>query len=334
MARIFITGSTRGIGAETARQLIDLGHEVVVHARNSHARRRGAAGRFPTRTAIVVGELDSLISTSALAAKANEYGPFDVIIHNAGIGGGVAERAQTAEGFERIFHTNVIAPYMLTALMELPQRMIFLTSGLEANGTWEPEDLHWNNRAWNGMQAYSDSKLHDLMLALEIAARYPHVISNAVDPGWIKTDMGGPSAPDPVELGAETQVWLATSDDAEATASGRYLKRRKVLEPNPIALRRRRARRLVDELARLSGVQPSRPSRECLDGTPNTTMPRLTASACAVRRGIAVGHATGVAALRRGTTWFQPDACCRRRTRRRATAPGPSPSAAREDPSP
>ena len=104
------------------------------------------------------------------------------------------------------------------------------------------------------MKAYSDSKLHDLMLALEVAARYPQVISNAVDPGWIKTDMGGPSAPDPVALGAETQVWLATSDDADATASGRYLKRRQVLDPNPVALDGNARTQLVDELARLSGV--------------------------------------------------------------------------------
>lgn len=175
-----------------------------------------------------------------------------------GIGGGVAERAQTEDGFERIFQTNVIAPYMLTALMELPRRMIFLTSGLEANGAWSPEDLHWNSRPWKGMRAYSDSKLHDLMLALEVAARYPRVISNAVDPGWIKTDMGGPSAPDPVALGAETQVWLATSDDADAdadaTVSGRYLKRRQVLDPNPVALDTAARTQLVDELARLSGV--------------------------------------------------------------------------------
>ncbi len=253
MARIFITGSTRGIGAETARQLIDLGHEVVVHARDA-ARAQEASASFPDAHGVAVGELDSLAATSALAAAANAYGPYDVIIHNAGVGGGVAARAKTDDGFERIFHTNVIAPYMLTALMELPQRLVYLTSGLEANGTWSPDDLQWTDRTWDGMQAYSDSKLHDLMLALEVAARYPQVISNAVDPGWIKTDMGGPQAPDPVELGAETQVWLATSDDAEATLGGRYLKRREELAPNPIALDSPSRTALIDELARLSGV--------------------------------------------------------------------------------
>lgn len=254
MSRIFITGSTRGIGAKTARQLIDLGHEVVVHARN-HARAEEAKAQFPDAYGTVVGELDSLISTSAMSAMANTLGPYDVIIHNAGTGGGVAERVQTAEGFERIFHTNVIAPYLLTSQMELPGRMIFLTSSIAANGKWSPDDLQWDNRPWKGMQAYSDSKLHDLMLALEIAARYPHVISNAVDPGWIKTEMGGPNAPDSVELGAETQVWLASSDDEDALVSGRYLKRRQALEPNPVALDSGVRADLVDELARLSGFQ-------------------------------------------------------------------------------
>ena len=253
MARIFITGSTRGIGAKTARQLIDLGHEVIVHARN-HARAEEAKAQFPDAHGVIVGELDSLASTSAMSARANALGPYDVIIHNAGTGGGVPERVQTADGFERIFHTNVIAPYLLTAQMELPRRMIFLTSGVEANAKWFPEDLQWSHRRWKGMQAYSDSKLHDLMLALEVAARYPQVISNAVDPGWIKTNMGGPEAPDPVSLGAQTQVWLASSGDAGATASGRYMKRRKTQEPNPVVRNASARAALVAELERLTGV--------------------------------------------------------------------------------
>jgi NAD(P)-dependent dehydrogenase (short-subunit alcohol dehydrogenase family) len=104
------------------------------------------------------------------------------------------------------------------------------------------------------MKAYSDSKLHDLMLAFEVAARHPEAIVNAVDPGWIKTNMGGPQAPDPVELGAETQVWLATSDDPAATASGRYVKRREVQKPNPIGRDAAARAALVAELERLTGI--------------------------------------------------------------------------------
>jgi len=253
MARIFITGSTRGIGAETARQLIDLGHDVVIHARDD-SRADAARRDFPDAVGVAVGEFDNLESTKSLAAAANDLGPYDVVIHNAGVGGGVAGRALTADGLERIFHINVVAPYILTALMPVPARLIYLTSGLEADGTWEPGDLQWASRDWNGMRAYSDSKLHDLMLAFEVAARHPEAIVNAVDPGWIKTNLGGPQAPDPVELGAETQVWLATSDDPAATASGRYVKRREVQEPNPSGRDAAARAALVTELERLTSI--------------------------------------------------------------------------------
>ncbi len=254
MARIFITGSTRGIGAETARQLIELGHQVVLHAR-SDERADDAKATLPGSHAVVVGELDDLESTIALAAAANDLGPYDVIIHNAGIGGGVPVRNVTAAGVERIFHVNVVAPYLLTALMPIPSRAIYLTSGLEADGTWEPGDLQWEGRAWDGMKAYSDSKLHDLMLAFEVAARHPESAVNAVDPGWIKTEMGGPQAPDPVELGAETQVWLATSADPNATSSGRYVKRREVHEPNPRGRDTNARAELIAELERITGIR-------------------------------------------------------------------------------
>ena len=253
MARIFITGSTRGIGAETARQLIALGHEVVLHARDD-ARAEAARADFPDAVGVAVGELDSLTSTAALAAQAADLGPYDVVIHNAGVGGGVTERAVTSAGLERIFHINVVAPYVLTALMPVPARMIYLTSGLEADGTWEPDDLQWITREWNGMKAYSDSKLHDLMLAFEMAARHPESIINTVDPGWIKTDLGGPQAPDPVELGAETQVWLATSDDQAATGTGRYVKRREVYESNPAGRDAAARAALVAALEKITGL--------------------------------------------------------------------------------
>ena len=253
MARIFVTGSTKGIGAETARQLIAAGHRVVLHARNDK-RAADAAREIAGSIGIAVGALDSLAATRQLAHDASEMGPYDVVIHNAGIGGETDGRTLTADGLEVIFHTNVVAPYLLTALMPVPRRLVYLTSGLEAKGTWEPKDLQWEDRAWNGMKAYSDSKLHDLMLAFELAARHPESSVNGVDPGWIKTSMGGSQAPDPVELGADTQVWLATSDDAVATASGRYVKRRKVQEPNRVVKNASARAALVAELERLTGV--------------------------------------------------------------------------------
>jgi len=253
MSRIFITGSAQGIGAECARQLAALGHEVVLHGRTEE-RAAAALTLLPDAVGTVVGDLASISGARAAAEAANELGPYDAVIHNAGIGGGVRERSLTDDGLELIFHTNVVGPYVVTALMPIAPRMVYLTSGLEAQGAWRPDDLQWASRAWDGMQAYSDSKLHDSMLAFELAARHPESSINVVDPGWIKTQLGGPNAWDEVEDGAETQVWLASSDDNLATASGRYVKRRAELEPNP-AVRDAEARAaLVAELERLTGL--------------------------------------------------------------------------------
>ena len=108
--------------------------------------------------------------------------------------------------------------------MPLPARLVYLTSGLESVGRVNLDDLQWERRAWNGMQAYSDSKLYDVLLAFAIARRYPGLRSNAVDPGWIKTKLGGQGATDELPVGARTQVWLATSEDSDAAVTGRYFK--------------------------------------------------------------------------------------------------------------
>lgn len=233
MARVLVTGSSQGIGLETVRQLIDLGHEVVAHARNDE-RAEATRAALPQAAAIVVGDLASLEQTRALAAAAQAEGPLHVIVHNAGVGS-PPERRPTRDGLEQVFQVNVLAPYLLTCLLPRPERLVYLSSGRQAAGTWQPHDLQFERRPWDGMQAYNDSKLHDVMLALAVARHWPGTISNAVDPGWIRTRMGGTSAPDDLPEGAETQVWLATSDEPDATATGRYLHRRRVLDPNPVA---------------------------------------------------------------------------------------------------
>ena len=124
---------------------------------------------------------------------------------------------------------NTLAPYILTALIQRPKRLIYLSSGLHQSGDPSLRDLAWKERPWQGQQAYSDTKLHDVLLAFAIARRWPGVFSNALEPGWVATKMGGAVATDNLDEGHRTQVWLAMSDDAAAKVTGEYfyhLKRR------------------------------------------------------------------------------------------------------------
>ena len=128
----------------------------------------------------------------------------DAIIHNAGVYG-ERERHPGPEGHPRMLAVNTLAPFLLTALIESPDRLIYLTSGMHLSGNESLADLDWNTRRWNGTQAYCDSKLFVTALALVIARHWSTVISHAVDPGWVPTRMGGPSASDDLEEGHLTQ---------------------------------------------------------------------------------------------------------------------------------
>ena len=252
VASIFVTGSSDGIGQETARQLVRAGHRVVLHARDA-ARATDAAAAVPGAAGVATGDLSVLAGSRTAAAGANALGPYDVVIHNAGVGSHPVRRA-TADGCEHIFAVNVLAPYLMTALMPLPPRLIYLTSGLESAGRANLADLQRESRAWDGWQAYCDSKLYDVLLAFAVARRYPRVRSNAVDPGWIKTKLGGRGATDDLPIGASTQVWLATSDEPEATVTGRYFKWRNDLRANPEASDTRLQESLLTACADISAA--------------------------------------------------------------------------------
>lgn len=253
MASIFVTGSSAGIGQETARQLSEGGHRIVLHARDE-ARAKDTATAVPGAAGIAVGDLSVVAGIRQVARDASAHGPFDAVIHNAGVGGGQSSRRVTPDGCEHVFAVNVLAPYLLTALMPLPSRLIYLTSGLESAGRAALGDLQWEKRPWQGMQAYSDSKLYDVLLALAVARRHPEIRSNAVDPGWIKTKLGGSGATDELPVGASTQVWLATSDEPGALVTGRYFKWKRELRANPEAYDETLQEALLRACASLTGV--------------------------------------------------------------------------------
>jgi NAD(P)-dependent dehydrogenase (short-subunit alcohol dehydrogenase family) len=234
MSKILITGSADGLGLMAARELVAEGHEVVLHARDRRRAQDARAG-VPEADDVLVGDLSSIAQTREVAEQANASGGFDAVIHNAGIGYREPRRIETEDGLEHVFAINFLAPYLLTALIARPRRLVYLSSGLHRSGSPSLDDLQWERRRWNGSQAYSDSKLFDVVLAFAVARRWPGVLSNAVEPGWVATKMGGPGAPDDLAQGAETQVWLATSDDPEATVTGGYFYHRRPRQSDPAA---------------------------------------------------------------------------------------------------
>lgn len=250
MARVLVTGSADGLGRLAAAALADDGHEVVLHAR-SPERAEQALAAVPKAKAAVAGDLSRLSGIRAATERAGKFAPFDAIIHNAGVYRDPGQR--TEEGLPPLFVVNTLAPYVLTALLPRPQRLVFLTSGLHRGGDGGLEDLAWEKRRFDAGQAYADSKLHDVMLAFAAARLWPKVRSNAVNPGWVPTKMGGPGAPDDLDEGWRTQAWLAASPDA-ATITGKLFFHKTEQPPHPAARDASLQDRLLAECARLTGA--------------------------------------------------------------------------------
>jgi len=238
MARIFITGSADGLGRAAAGTLLDGGHAVIVHARNTERLAtlndlisRGASG--------VVGDLADQNQTRGVADQVNQLGRIDAVIHNAGILSGRA-----------VLPVNVVAPYLLTALISRSQRLVYLSSGMHRGGRPDVTAVSWSGQGGS----YSDSKLLVTTLAFAVARIWPEVFSNAVDPGWVPTRMGGRGAPDDLRLGHLTQEWLATSDEPEARSTGGYWFHQRRRSPHPAVRDTRFQDSLLASLGRFTAV--------------------------------------------------------------------------------
>jgi NAD(P)-dependent dehydrogenase (short-subunit alcohol dehydrogenase family) len=238
---VFITGSADGLGRAAAQSLLDDGHEVVVHARSTD--RLVAVRDLVDRGAeAVVGDLSDLEETRGVADQVSGLGRMDAVIHNAGVVSG-----------PQVLPVNVVAPYLLTALIERPGRLVYLSSGMHRGGRANLTGIDWSGHRTTG--SYSDSKLFVTTLAFAVARIWTDVSSNAVDPGWVPTRMGGAGAPDDLRLGHLTQEWLATSDDPEARTSGGYWYHRQRAEPAPSVHDHRFQDELLRDLARFTGTR-------------------------------------------------------------------------------
>ena len=182
MALVLITGSNDGLGRDAARRLVDDGHRVVGHARNTE-KADGLRRELPGLADVLVADLSSAAQVRRLAEEADAIGTFDAVIHNAGLGFREPDRGPTEDGHARTLAVNALAPYLLTALMHPAGRLVYLTSGLHEQGETDLDDLDWTARPWDGRQAYCDSKLFDATLAAAIARRRPDIVSTSVTPG-------------------------------------------------------------------------------------------------------------------------------------------------------
>jgi NAD(P)-dependent dehydrogenase (short-subunit alcohol dehydrogenase family) len=254
MARIFITGSSDGLGRMAGELLIGQGHQVVLHARSA-ARAEETHRAISGAEDIVVGDLQSMEETKAVAEQVNRIGRFDAVIHNAGIGYREPRLVKTGEGLPQLFAVNTLAPYILTALIERPSRLVYLASGLHYGAGSHLDDMLWEKRRWNGSQAYAETKFQDVLLAFAMARRFPTVKSNALEPGWVPTKMGGAGAPDDLDQGHRTQAWLAVSDQPAAMVSGQYFFHLKPRDPDPATRDVARQDRLLELCEKVSGVR-------------------------------------------------------------------------------
>ncbi len=238
MSKIFITGSSDGLGLLTAQQLINEGHQVVMHARND-TRAQDTKKEAPGAEAVLIADLSNMEETKQLAIDVNKLSTFDAIIHNAGV---------YHASNDLIFKVNTLAPYILTCLINKPKRIIYLSSNLHRKGIAKLENLDPEN------VTYGDSKLYITMLSKAVAALWPQVYSNSVDPGWVPTKMGGTNAADDLTKGYQTQAWLAISNDTEALVSGKYFFHKKqeqtIPEANEVDVQNKLLK-VLEEMSRL-----------------------------------------------------------------------------------
>lgn len=237
MSKILITGSSTGLGALAAEQLIKRGHKVFLHARNQN-RKKAALDKNPEASGVVIGDLAKRKDVISVAHQVNQLGKFDVIIHNAGVG--------VSHSNQLISSINLQAPYILTALIPKPKRLIYISS---MDSGWGKVDIdHLDNIS------YADSKLDLLLLTKKVARLWPKVAVNAVSPGFVPTRMGGAGAPDKMSVGYESQVWLADSNSKQASTSGNYYYQKKPTSYNSTANDQKLQDELVNKLAEMTKI--------------------------------------------------------------------------------
>jgi NAD(P)-dependent dehydrogenase (short-subunit alcohol dehydrogenase family) len=241
------------VWAKAAELLIDQGHKVVTHAR-SDARAEETCRKVGGAEHIVGGDLSSIAETKSVADQVNRLGSFDAVIHNAGIGYRELKLVKTVDDLPRLFAVNSLAPYILTALVTMPQRasIYIFRHALRCRIA---------SRRHDGTVRKPTPKPSFRMCCLrsQVARLFPHVKSNSLEPGWVPTKMGGAGAPDDIDKAHRTQVWLATSDEPAATVSGKYFFHQRLRDADPATKEIERQDLLLDLCRKVSGTPVKMP---------------------------------------------------------------------------
>lgn len=264
---VLVTGSTDGIGLETALQMVRRGADVVLHGRSekrlkaAHERVQSEAGREIPRG--VLGDFSSLASVRAMADELERTGVRPtVLVNNAGIF--CNERSLSADGFELTMAVNHLAPFVLThALLRQPgasvQRVVNVSSMAHQGGRVDVNDVGLKKRRFDAYGMYAASKAANVLFSNELARRKPLVMSNALHPGVVSTKLltegFGMQGGDTLEESAATSVMLAL-DEKCATVSGGYYAQKRKREPSAAVQDRELARAFYEASARAAGVEP------------------------------------------------------------------------------
>jgi NAD(P)-dependent dehydrogenase (short-subunit alcohol dehydrogenase family) len=277
---VLVTGGTSGIGKATAIGLATMGARVGITGRDAARTEQAAAEiRVASNDPAVdafAADMSSQAEVRRLAAGVLEaYPRLDVLVNNAG--GFWAHRHVTADGLERTFALNHLAPFLLTNLLldrlkaDAPSRVVTVSSGASSAGRIEFDDLQ-GARDYSGQRAYNQSKLANVMFTNELARRLAGtgVTANSLHPGVVHTNFGAedqawwftvvsrviyPLLKTPAQ-GAETPIYLASSPDVGGV-TGRFFANRRLRTANPLASDTGMTARLWQVSADLVGLTPA-----------------------------------------------------------------------------
>ena len=223
-----VTGGNRGIGFAITQGLLNKGYQVIITSRSFDKAKQAAEKLNSTSQVIPVGldVADDNSINQAFKTIESQIDKLDVLINNAGIYSdeGVNILNIDRELLDKTLNTNTFgAIRMVQEFLPLLKKSADARIVNVSNGYGEIDGLSAN------VPSYCLSKLalNGATIMLSQALRSQNIVVNAICPGWVKTDMGGDSAPRTPEQGADTAVWLAT--EASPNETGKYWRDRKVI---------------------------------------------------------------------------------------------------------